>query len=52
MSRLLAIGLGLPEETFVDMHGYDAIGETYGDSVFCDLCRSVLMPVMTVRFMK
>jgi len=27
--RLLAIGLGLPEETFVDMHGYDAVGETY-----------------------
>lgn len=34
MPRLLAIGLGLPEETFVDMHGYDAVGETYGESIF------------------
>lgn len=32
--RLLAIGLGLPEETFVDMHGYDAVGETYGEPIF------------------
>ncbi|KAJ3556971.1 hypothetical protein NP233_g11853 [Leucocoprinus birnbaumii] len=27
--RLLAIGLELPEETFVNFHGYDAPGETY-----------------------
>ncbi|KAF5349237.1 hypothetical protein D9756_009415 [Leucocoprinus leucothites] len=27
--RLLAIGLEIPEETFVDMHGWDAVGETY-----------------------
>ncbi|CAL1710347.1 unnamed protein product [Somion occarium] len=27
--RLLAIGLELPEDTFVNIHGYDAVGETY-----------------------
>ncbi|KAH8080736.1 Clavaminate synthase-like protein [Cristinia sonorae] len=27
--RLLALGMGLPEETFVDIHGYGAVGETY-----------------------
>jgi len=27
--RLLALGLELPEETFVANHGYDAVGETY-----------------------
>ncbi|KAF5358211.1 hypothetical protein D9756_001600 [Leucocoprinus leucothites] len=27
--RLLAIGLQLPEDTFVDIHGYKAVGETY-----------------------
>ncbi|KAF9451060.1 Clavaminate synthase-like protein [Macrolepiota fuliginosa MF-IS2] len=27
--RLLAIGLELPEETLVNMHRYDAVGETY-----------------------
>ncbi|EKM77199.1 hypothetical protein AGABI1DRAFT_77616 [Agaricus bisporus var. burnettii JB137-S8] len=27
--RLMAIGLELPEETFIDMHGYDSVGETY-----------------------
>ncbi|KAI0630153.1 Clavaminate synthase-like protein [Trametes polyzona] len=28
--RLLALGLELPEETFVKMHDFDAEGETYG----------------------
>ncbi|KAG6848923.1 hypothetical protein H0H93_012733 [Arthromyces matolae] len=28
--RLLALGLELPEETFVKIHGFDAVGETYG----------------------
>lgn len=28
--RLLALGMNLPEETFVDLHGFDAVGETYG----------------------
>ncbi|KAF8646663.1 hypothetical protein AX16_007161 [Volvariella volvacea WC 439] len=27
--RLLALGLELPEDTFVNMHGYSAVGETY-----------------------
>ncbi|KXN82085.1 Flavonol synthase/flavanone 3-hydroxylase [Leucoagaricus sp. SymC.cos] len=27
--RLLAIGLELPEETFVNIHGFNAVGETY-----------------------
>ncbi|KAF8153283.1 Clavaminate synthase-like protein [Crassisporium funariophilum] len=27
--RLLALGMELPEDTFVDMHGYSAVGETY-----------------------
>ncbi|KAL0571694.1 hypothetical protein V5O48_010271 [Marasmius crinis-equi] len=27
--RLLALGLDLPENTFVDMHGFDNAGETY-----------------------
>lgn len=29
--RLLALGLELPEETLVDLHGYSAVGETYGN---------------------
>lgn len=28
--RLLALGLELPEETLVNLHGYDSVGETYG----------------------
>ena len=28
--RLLALGMELPEETFVNSHGFDAKGETYG----------------------
>ena len=27
---MLAIGLELPEETFVNQHNFDAQGETYG----------------------
>ncbi|KAF8639173.1 hypothetical protein AX17_001660 [Amanita inopinata Kibby_2008] len=27
--RLLALGLELPEDTFVNMHGYSSVGETY-----------------------
>ncbi|KAF5325273.1 hypothetical protein D9619_009987 [Psilocybe cf. subviscida] len=27
--RLLAVGMELPEETLVEMHGYSAVGETY-----------------------
>ncbi len=29
-TRLLAIGLELPEEAFVNMHDFNAVGETYG----------------------
>ena len=29
--RLLAIGLELPEETLVNLHGYSSVGETYGE---------------------
>ena len=28
--RLLALGLELPEDTFVNIHGFEAKGETYG----------------------
>lgn len=28
--RLFALGLELPEETLVDLHGFDAVGESYG----------------------
>ena len=28
--RLFALGLELPEETLVDLHQFDAIGESYG----------------------
>ncbi|TDL21684.1 Clavaminate synthase-like protein [Rickenella mellea] len=27
--RLLALGLELPQDTFVNLHGYDAVGESY-----------------------
>jgi isopenicillin N synthase-like dioxygenase len=29
LMRLLALGLGLPEETLVDLHNFDAVGESY-----------------------
>ena len=28
--RLFALGMELPEESFVNIHGYNAVGETYG----------------------
>jgi hypothetical protein len=28
--RLLALGLELPEDAFVNIHGWNAVGETYG----------------------
>ena len=28
--RLLALGMELPEDAFVNVHGFDAKGETYG----------------------
>ena len=30
IDRLFALGMELPEDTFVKVHGYDAVGETYG----------------------
>ena len=30
MHRLFALSLELPEETLVDLHGFDAVGESYG----------------------
>ena len=30
-TRLLAIGLELPEETLVNLHGFSSVGETYGE---------------------
>ncbi|KAK0481266.1 Clavaminate synthase-like protein [Armillaria novae-zelandiae] len=30
--RLLALGLGLPEDTLVNMHGYSSVGDTYGET--------------------
>ncbi|KAK0438211.1 Clavaminate synthase-like protein [Armillaria borealis] len=29
--RLLALGLGLPENTLVDIHGYSSVGETFSE---------------------
>jgi hypothetical protein len=33
-ARLLALGLELPEETFVDMHKFEAVGESSGIEFF------------------
>ncbi|KAK0235420.1 Clavaminate synthase-like protein [Armillaria nabsnona] len=30
-SGLLALGLGLPEDALVDLHGYSSVGESYGE---------------------
>lgn len=30
------MGLELPEDTFVNMHNYDAVGESYGEFVCLD----------------
>lgn len=47
ISRLLALGLELPEETFVDIHGYDAVGEAYGTSQRVSYSRHlVLNPIL------
>lgn len=49
--RLLALGLGLPDDTFLKLHGFDSVGETYGERV----ALIVTIPVFNtnaVRFMK
>ena len=28
--RMLALGMELPENSFVDLHNFDAVGETHG----------------------
>ncbi|KAJ7025423.1 Clavaminate synthase-like protein [Mycena alexandri] len=33
--RLLALGLELPEDALVDLHGFSSVGETYGNSLDC-----------------
>jgi hypothetical protein len=30
-SRLLALGLELPEDALVNLHGFSSVGETYGN---------------------
>ena len=37
MGRLLALGMELPEDMFVNIHGFDAKGETYGTICFRSL---------------
>ena len=32
--RMLALGMELPENSFVDLHNFDAVGETHGASHF------------------
>ena len=52
--RLMATGLELPEETFVNIHQWDAVGETYGTRL-CFLVPHGRMPnlaCVVVRFMK
>ncbi len=33
-SRLLAVGLGIPEETFIDMHGFQSQSDTWRKQCF------------------
>lgn len=40
-ARLLARGMEVPEETFVDMHNFDAPGETWGTSNYTYTLRFV-----------
>jgi hypothetical protein len=42
--RLLARGMELPEETFVNCHGFSSVGETYGESILSLL----LLPILIV----
>jgi hypothetical protein len=41
-TRLLAIGLELPEETLVNLHGFSSVGETSGEHL-----NSTLYPTQT-----
>ncbi|KAF7343273.1 Clavaminate synthase-like protein [Mycena venus] len=50
--RLLALGLELPEDALVDLHGYSSVGETYGNHLLALLKVSTLTRPSKVRFMK
>ena len=51
--RLLALGLEVPEDTFVNIHGFHAKGETYGMPRIRSLASTVTnLRSPTVRFMK
>lgn len=54
-ARLLALGMELPEEAFVNIHGFDSRGETYGECPSSTVIQSALTevsPLPPVRFMK
>jgi len=43
-TRLLSIGLELPEETLVNLHGFSSVGETYGEQeqhILAGYCESL-----------
>ena len=42
--RIFALGLELPEETLVNLHGFDAVGESYGtyEAIYCLYTVSIL----------
>lgn len=42
VARLLALGLGVHENTFVNQHGWDKVGETYGEPDHQRVCLVVL----------
>ena len=52
--KLFALGLGLPEDELVNIHGFDAVGETYGPSKDSNLhlFELLISSGVTVRFMK
>ena len=51
-NRLIALSLELPEEALVNIHNYDAIGETYG-TLHPTVGRTLsLLIYLSVRFMK
>ena len=51
---MLAIGMELPEDTFVNVHNFDGVGDTHGAhhlAVSSTGCPD-LDPSLTVRFIK
>lgn len=49
--RLFALGMELPEDTFVNIHGYDEVGETYGMFLTTEIF-AIALTSYEVRFMK